>query len=239
MYGKKKKRTNPILSDWSRAGGWGCTAPWDLLTSPHITQAVSRGTTTGSSLQSPILPKTTLHQSRQNGLGGTYVADGFDDLEVLHVLVPLGPAPAGHRLYALPDILGAGRQDPLSPVPAAGRNETKIRCSRRPGPEHPPGCDPSSRHFRKRMRGVGHTHTLPANSTEGLQETETSLCGEEKLSAATQGQPLAPPQPLLPQTLHRPRPARSPRAGSPPSRRGPADRAPSSRPPPQRAPRSP
>lgn len=57
------------------------------------------------------------------------------------------------------------------------------------------GGDLSPRHLRNHRRDGGLTHTLPANSAEGLHDTETSLCGNGKLSAAGPGQPPAPPQP--------------------------------------------
>lgn len=185
-----------------------------------------------------------LLNAHRNGSYGAYIADGFDDLEVLDVLVPLGPGPAGHRLYAFPDIVGAGRQDPLSPVPAAGRNETKSRCSTLPGPKRPAAAP----------RGGAIPH--PATSGKGrgapgvltrCQRTPRRVSKKPKPRSAGRGsfQPPRRDSPLLsrscrsPCTAPAPPNPRSPCAGSPASRRGPAGRAPSSRPPPRRAPRSP
>lgn len=160
-------------------------------------------------------------------------------------MVPLGPGPAGHRLYALPDIAGAGRQDPLSPVPAAGRNETKPRCSTLPGPKRPAAA----------RRGGAIPHPATSGKERGApgvltrcQQTPRRVSKKPKPRSAERGS-FQPPRraspPLLsrscrsPCTAPAPPNPRSPCAGSPASRRGPAGRAPSSRPPPRRAPRSP
>lgn len=55
------------------------------------------------------------------------------------------------------------------------------------------GGRPAPRRPGRGTRAAGRTHALPANSAEGLHETDTSLCGERTPSAAT-----APPLPRPP-----------------------------------------
>lgn len=102
---------------------------------------------------------------------GTYIVDGFDNLKILHGFVPLGPEPADLRLDAVPDALGAGGQDPVAPVPAAGRSETK-RAARPATPRQDGGGEPH--------RGIGGSAGGAPGVLTGCQRTPRRVSKKAK-----------------------------------------------------------
>lgn len=146
---------------------------------------------------------------------GTYIVDGFDKLKILHGFVPLGPEPADLRLDAVPDALGAGGHDPLAPVPAAGRYETKPAGPPRLGPTprgRTAGADLPSRHLGQ-LGGSREYSQVASELLGGSPRNRNLALRNGKLSAAGPGQPPTPNQ--QPPPAYR-APAAPPAVGVPP-----------------------